>query len=405
MAETERLYYDSPYMTEWRTEVSGTITRQDGQYVLLAQTAFYPHGGGQPCDTGTIGGEPVLDVITEEGEVLHKVAQLPGAGTQECRIDWSRRYDHMQQHSGQHLLSAICRNLFGAMTVSFHLGADTCTIDVEKPDLTIDELEKLEIAVNQHIYTNHAIRSTFVSAEEAANLELVKQPKVTDRIRIVEMENVEHNACGGTHVCSTGELGMIKLLRTEKMKGNTRIHFKCGARALAEAQENQRIISALTTALKTNKGSLLDRFEKGELEQKRLLEDAAILRDKIDQFFVRELLASHQDKSSGNGDLQTTADSGIISIVLDDRPLKEAQNLAHLLTAESDAVVLIALTAENKVMLAHGGNREFSCGAFFKEHLSRFGGKGGGSDKMAQAGFSTWDEAERFYRFAETQLQ
>ena len=406
MAAIERLYYDSPYLTEWQTKVIGSIAREDGLYVQLAQSAFYPQGGGQPCDIGTIGGEAVLDVIAGEGAVLHKVGQMPPVGSLDCRIDWGRRYNHMQQHSGQHLLSAVCRSLFGAMTVSFHLGADTCTIDVEKPELTATELEELESAVNAHVCKNHAIRSYFVSPEEAARLELVKQPKVTDTIRIVETENVEYNACGGTHVHSTGEIGLIKLLRTEKMKGNTRIHFKCGAWALAEVQENQRIIGALTAALKTSRSGLLDRFEKGDTEQKRLLEEVAGLRDKLDRYLARELLAGHPVKRAGDNDpYKESAESGLIAVVLADRTLKEAQNLAQLLMAETDARILLALATENKVLLAHNGTTGLSCGAFFKEHVSGFGGNGGGSDKMAQAGFSSWEDADRFYAFAEGRLQ
>lgn len=204
---TKKLYYDSAYIQEWSTVITSAIEREDGSYVTLAETTFYPHGGGQPCDTGTIGGIAVLDVVLEDQEVLHKVAQLPGQTEVDCAIDWSRRFDHMQQHSGQHLLSAVFRELYQALTQSFHLGSDYATIDLDLPELSAAQLAEAEQEVNRQIYLNRAITSYFVTAEEMAKLPLVKLPKVTEDIRIVEIEGVEHNACGGTHVSSTGRLG------------------------------------------------------------------------------------------------------------------------------------------------------------------------------------------------------
>lgn len=216
--------------------------KEDGTYVLLEETAFYPHGGGQPCDEGRINGVAVLDVISEDENVLHKVASPLGEGVVTCEVDWQRRFDHMQQHSGQHLLSAVCRDLYQAMTVSFHLGTDYATIDVEQPELSPLQLATIEREVNQQIYKNRVVSSYFVTEEELAKLPLVKQPKVTENIRIVEIQDVEYNACGGTHVSSTGEIGMIKLLKAEKQKGHTRIYFKCGYRALQEFNDSLKIL-------------------------------------------------------------------------------------------------------------------------------------------------------------------
>lgn len=197
---TNKLYYNSTYQTDWQTRVTETIEREDGLYVLLEETAFYPHGGGQPCDLGAIQGIPVLDVISEEELVLHKLERLPNEESVTCQIDWNRRFDHMQQHSGQHLLSAVCSEKYNFMTLSFHLGEDYCTIDIEVPELSADQLYSIEREVNRQIYLNHNILSYFVTGEEASQLKLVKQPKVTENIRIVEIKDVEYNACGG-HMC------------------------------------------------------------------------------------------------------------------------------------------------------------------------------------------------------------
>lgn len=385
---TNLLYYNSAYLAEWQTVIHTVLEKEDGIYLTLEETAFYPHGGGQPCDEGTIGGIPVLDVSKEGETIWHKVESLPEETSVVCRLNWDRRFDHMQQHSGQHLLSATCLEMLGAQTLSFHLGVDYATIDVELPDLSSERLVLLEKEVNRHIYLNHEITSYFVTDEVAARLPLVKQPKVTGDIRIVEIKGVEYNACGGTHVSSTGEIGMIKLLKAERQKGNTRIYFLCGYRALQEFNESQRILTALAQKFNTGKDGILDRLDKWEQEHKQLQWELNAQREKNDEFVVKELLS----QSKG----------GLIAQVFEDRSLKDLQNLATRLAAESKVPVLFVAGGDNKVLMAYGGDGGFSCGAFFKEHLRGYNGKGGGSDKLAQAGFGSWDEALAFYEFAKT---
>ncbi|MEK3700018.1 hydrolase [Paenibacillus sp. FSL R10-2199] len=389
---TKKLYYESAYLNEWSTTISGTLEREDGIYVTLAETAFYPHGGGQPCDTGYIGELPVLDVVLEDNEVLHKVAQLPAHTEVNCRIDWNRRFDHMQQHSGQHLLSAVFRDLYQAMTLSFHLGSDYATIDIGLPELSAAQMAEAEQEVNRQIYLNRSIVSYFVKAEEMARLPLVKLPKVTEDIRIVEIEGVEHNACGGTHVASTGAIGMIKLLRSEKQKGNTRITFKCGSRALDEFNDNVRILGQLSARFNTGKDEIIGRFEKWEHEQKLVQTELAALKEQNDIYLARELLSAMEPGSR------------VITHISDTRTLKDLQSLAVKLTALTDLPVLLLSAVENKVVLARSGAADLSCGAFFKAHLGEYQGKGGGSDKLAQAGFPAWGAAVAFYDFAQKQL-
>lgn len=389
---TKKLYYESAYLKEWSTTISGTVEREDGVYVKLAETAFYPHGGGQPCDAGYIGELPVLDVVLEEDEVLHKVAQLPDQTEVDCRIDWSRRFDHMQQHSGQHLLSAVFRDLFQAMTLSFHLGSDYATIDIELPELSAAQMAEAEQEVNRLIFLNRRITSYFVTAEEMAKLPLVKLPKVTEDIRIVEIEGVEYNACGGTHVSSTGAIGLIKLLRSEKQKGNTRITFKCGSRALDEFNDHARILGQLSAKFNTGKDEIIDRIDKWENEQKLLQTELAAAKELNDMYLARELITAKEPGSR------------VITHISDSRPLKDLQSLAVKLTELTSQPVLLLTAAENKAVLAHSGAAGQSCGAFFKTHLGTFQGKGGGSDKMAQAGFPSWEEALAFYNFAKMQF-
>ncbi|MGZ9584354.1 alanyl-tRNA editing protein [Paenibacillus marinisediminis] len=388
---TKRLYYDSAYLTEWETEIIETVVREDGIYVILKETAFYPHGGGQPCDKGYIQGVPVIDVITESELILHKLESLPEERKVICRIDWTRRFDHMQQHSGQHLLSAVCLDMYQAKTLSFHLGMDYCTIDVEASELTSSQLEAIEHEVNQQIYQNHSIISYMVTEQEVNQLELVKQTSLTDNIRIVEIKNIEHNACGGTHVSSTGAIGMIKLLKSEKHKGNMRIYFKCGNRALGEFCEHQTIVGALSVKFKSSKEDILDRMDKWEKEHKQLQEEIAALKDKYDDYAARELIANK--------------DGALIATVFQDKSLKDLQNLAGKINSQCDAPVLLLTTMENKVLLSQRNISGFSCGAFMKANQVHYNGKGGGSDILAQAAFANEEDAFAFYEFAVRTLQ
>ncbi|RPK24506.1 alanyl-tRNA editing protein [Paenibacillus xylanexedens] len=388
---TQKIYYDSAYTREWHTTITDRVDKEDGVYVMLAETAFYPHGGGQPCDLGQIGGIAVLDVNNEDGEVWHKLERAPEQTEVHCEIDWERRFDHMQQHTGQHLLSAITLKLTEAMTLSFHLGTEYDTIDVAAPELGANQLTAIEQEVNRQIYRNARINTSWVTAEEAAQLPLVKQPTVTEDIRIVEIEGVEYNACGGTHVSATGEIGIIKLLKTEKVKGGTRIYFKCGTRALNEFTSTQHVLNNITVKLKTSKDELLERIEKMELEQKQLQTELNAVKTTNDAYYAEELLAAREGL--------------VIAQVFEDKSLKDMQSLATKLTADHEGLVLFASISEAKVVLAQNGQPpEWACGPFFKGNLGAYQGKGGGSEKMAQAGFASSEDALAFYEFTKDQL-
>lgn len=388
---TQKIYYDSAYTREWHTTITGKVDKEDGVYVTLAETAFYPHGGGQPCDLGQIGGIAVLDVNIEDGDVWHKLERTPEQTEVHCEIDWERRFDHMQQHTGQHLLSAITLKLTEAMTLSFHLGTEYDTIDVAAPELGANQLTAIEQEVNRQIYRNARINTSWVTAEEAAQLPLVKQPTVTEDIRIVEIEGVEYNACGGTHVSATGEIGIIKLLKTEKVKGGTRIYFKCGTRALNEFTATQNVLNSIMVKLKTSKDELLERIEKMELEQKQLQTELNAVKTTNDAYYAEELLAARQGL--------------VIAQVFEDKSLKDMQSLATKLTADHEGLVLFASISEAKVVLAQNGQPpEWACGPFFKGNLGAYQGKGGGSEKIAQAGFASSEDALAFYEFTKDQL-
>ena len=243
---TERLYYHDCYLREFKAKV--VDSSDGGRRVYLDRTAFYPTSGGQPFDLGTLAGVAVREVIDEDDRIGHLLEAPLGAATEaEGVIDWSRRYDHMQQHTGQHLLSAVLEELFQIRTVSFHLGSEVSTIDVEAPALTAGQLERVEDRCAQIIAEARPVQITFEDA--ASDLELRKASTRTGTLRIVSIDNLDRSACGGTHVRTAAEIGSILTGKLEKIRGITRVEFVCGKRALRRAQADNRLVASIGRAL------------------------------------------------------------------------------------------------------------------------------------------------------------
>ena len=226
---TDRLYDLDPYLKEF----TARVVRATGKGVVLDRTAFYPAGGGQPCDLGTLNGIEVTDVIEEGEDVVHAVAR-PIEGEVRGVIDWDRRRDHMQQHHGQHLLSEAFVRVAQAQTASFHLGRQGCSIDLDKAVAPLD-VERAETLANMVIYENRPVKAGVYTPEEAKGLALRKPPPAQERIRVVTVNEFDAQACCGTHPRSTGEVGVICVTGVERQKGGVRVHFSCGYRALTEA--------------------------------------------------------------------------------------------------------------------------------------------------------------------------
>lgn len=387
---TEKWYETKPYTTAWSTEITSVTEHDNHVLVTLKETAFYPEGGGQPSDYGTINGMNVLDVFEQNDEVYHKLPQAPDRKEADCQIDWARRLDHMQHHTGQHLLSAVCIELYDAHTVSFHLGTDTVTIDLAVPSLSDEQLAHIERRANGCIYENKEIRTYYVTKENVHTVPLRKLPDVGDHIRIVEISGIDYSACCGTHVSRTGEIGIIKLLKTEKQRGNTRLHFKCGLRALTDYQLAHDTLSALAGKFSTSRHEVIERIEKLEQEQKQLQKEIEQLHTEKAAYVANELIAN------SNGE--------IVTFVSDDQPLKNLQPLIKSITEKGDYIALFSSTLENKVLLAHSGFSSLHCGQLFKEQLAAFNGKGGGNANQAQAGFPTKEEMENFFSFLQRMM-
>lgn len=288
----------------------------------------------------------------------------------------------MQHHSGQHLLSAVCYTLYNAKTVSFHLGQDYATIDLDLTELNPSQMEKIEQTSNDEIYRNRSIHTFYVTSEDLAKLPLLKMPKVTENIRIVEIEGIEYNACGGTHVLRTGEIGIIKLIKAEKQKGIIRLYFKCGLRALKDFNECQQILGKIAAKFNTGRYEVMGRIEKWEEEKKRLESELAKVKDENNAYVAKELLLKREED--------------FLFHVFDDKPFDEVKDTAIKIANDHNLLIVFASTLENKAVIVHNGTKNIQCGKFIKEHIVSFNGKGGGNDKSAQAGFSTLDDTLNF---------
>src|SRR5215469_1978880 len=235
---TERLYYNDCYLQEFAAQVVDRA--DDGRRVYLDRTAFYPTSGGQPFDLGTIGGIAVKEVIDEEERIAHLLNTPLADSEVQGQIDWGRRFDHMQQHTGQHLLSAVLIELFDISTVSFHMGAVTSTIDVDAPSLDAKQVERVEERCAEIIWEARPV--TIAYEDSSADLGLRKASARTGTLRIVSIDSLDRSACGGTHVRSTSEIGPILLRKLEKIRGNTRVEFVCGMRAIKQARQDYRTL-------------------------------------------------------------------------------------------------------------------------------------------------------------------
>ncbi|PLT27662.1 alanyl-tRNA editing protein [Peribacillus deserti] len=378
---TQKLFYSEPGLSEWSTMVTSMRAKDDYYLVTLQETAFYPEGGGQPADHGFIDDIEVIDVIEAGSDILHKVKYPLELKEVTCRLDQERRLDHTQHHSGQHLLSAVCIELFDAATISFHLGKETVTIDLDINELHTDELRQIEHRVNQYIWENRKINTFHVTQSELTKLPLRKLPKVTEDIRIVDISGIDVSACCGTHVESTAQIGSLKIIKTEKQRGKTRLHFMCGIRALTYFQDIHSQISSLAAKFSTSSKDVLEKVDNLEA-------DMAALQKELDNVKYENLLFTAEKIISEQ--------SGPCIELPCEFNIKEMQSMGRILAEKSGMPVLLYNTDESRLITVVPSSLHFSCGKWFKEHLQDFKGKGGGSDVQAQAAFPSSSDMTLF---------
>ncbi len=380
---TERLYYRDSYLAEFNAVA--TDVAEDGRRVYLDRTAFYPTSGGQPHDTGLIAGVAVTDVIDEGDRIAHVTAGPVSPGEVSCRIDWARRFDHMQQHSGQHLLSAVVLELLGGATAGFHLGADVSTIDVALAALDARQAEAVERRVNEMVIENRLVAISF--EENSGELGLRKPSEREGMLRIVSIAGLDRSACGGTHVRGTAEIGPVLLRGVDRAHGNVRIEFVCGFRALRRARADYEIISKIarlysaapeeTPALAAAQLQALNASEKA---RRRLASELARLRG-------GELFRAAEPNSAGLRCVIQTLAKGA---GLDDDIRATAQGF----TAGGKAVFIAASEEQAAVLVAASADSGVHAGNLVKAAVSARGGRGGGNPQLAQGSLPSRDALE-----------
>src|SRR5690606_3726357 len=341
---TQRLYYSDSYTTVFDARCIERTAVNSAPAVVLDRSYFYPTSGGQPHDTGTLNGIPVIDVVVREGDgaVLHVLERPLDADEVHGEIDWARRFDYMQHHTGQHILSQAFVRLAEAETVGFHMSADSITIDLDTPALDAALLERVETLANQIVFEDRPVRAWFPDEAELAELVLRKTPEVEGRLRVVEVADFDLNACGGTHVARTGAVGLIKILRTERRGDTLRVEFRCGGRALADYRSRHAVLSELSTALTT-----------GYLEVPAVVEK---LREE-NQSLRKELRAARSALLEGEaGRLRAEApDNGafaLITHIAQDGDPQAARELVQKLAAYPQTIVLCGVPGDKAQIIA-----------------------------------------------------
>jgi len=398
---SDRLYYADPSLASFDAHVSDIreLSHTHGRslwQIALDRSAFYPTSGGQPHDTGVLtatssGGAlleaPILAVEEDEqGEVWHTTPKPLLAGTLvRGYVDWSRRRDHMQQHSGQHLLSAVVYRQLGAATLSFHLGEMTSTIDLAREAISPEELERVEDAVNEIIAENRPVTMRTIPRVEAEMLlaagTLHKLPDREGDIRLIEIDEIDVNACGGTHVEATGQIGGLLIRGTERMRQGVRVEFVCGIRAIVTARQD------LITLTRTAAALSVGRIDVGDAVDRLLAEGKAANKGRQK---LTEELAGYQASSLL---LEVSSQPGqkVLRQIFADRDAGYLKLLAsRMITSAPKTCVLLASTQEEpaRLIVAASSDAGIDCGTLLREALAAYGLRGGGSPSMAQGQIS-----------------
>ena len=378
MAVTERLYYSDSHLIEFDARVVDLSDRVSGwTAIVLDRTAFYPTGGGQPSDTGTLNGARVEECIDDgENGVLHVIkGAAPSRGALvHGRVDWSRRLDHMQQHTGQHILSQAFVTLFNAPTKSFRVLDASCEIDVDLNNPTSEVIERAVELANNVVWEDRAITIRNVTSTEAAELPLRKEPARDGDLRLIEIEGFDLTPCGGTHAYRTGEVGMIGVRSWERAKGLTRIEFVAGTRALADYRKANKSAREVAALFSTGRDDAPHVAAQMVEEHKELNRRIRVLEESVAEAEAAKLLARARD--------------GVVFEIFESRDAESLKRLAHALTMHPGTVALLASRDKDtaRLVFARSADAVGDMNALMREACAMLDGRGGGKPEIAQGG-------------------
>ena len=377
---TERLYYTDSMMRSFSAQVVARRETDPGPAVQLDRTAFYPTSGGQPFDTGTLDDISVLDVWEEEGgEIWHRVERLPAGDTVRGEIDWERRFDHMQQHSGQHLLSGAFMRVLRAPTISFHLGSEESFIDLDFPELDWEQVFRVEAEVNRVIWEDKPMEVHIVDQEEIHRIPLRRPPQVSGKIRVIWIRDYDAVPCGGTHVTHTGAVGLVKVTRIEHYKGGMRVGFVCGKRALHDYQRVLRSLQQASADLSVHTSELEDAVGRLQEEVKQARRTVRAAQVELAAMEAEHLWAAASEQG------------GVRRVVahLPEHTFEQALALASQLCSRSGTLALLAVSEAKGTRLVCQRSDDLcqtNAAAILLRAAEALGGRGGGTPTQAQGG-------------------
>jgi alanyl-tRNA synthetase len=375
---TKRLYYADSYTLSFEADVLEITTHADRPALVLDRTYFYPEGGGQPADRGTLNGVRVLDVQVRPADraVLHVLEAPLAAQRVTGEIDGERRRDFRLHHSGQHILSQALERAAAAHTLSVHMSESSMTIDVDRTDIALEEWEAVENLANRIVLEDRPVRAWFPSPKELETLNIRKLPEVEGKVRVVDVGGFDITACGGTHVARTGEIGVIKIVKAERRGESTRLEFKCGERALRDYRTKNDLANRLAAALTVGYWEVPEAVARLQEQNRALQSEVKALRERLAAYEAAALLSEAAQR--GNYRLLARAFA---------RSADEVRLLAQALAAESGVVALLGAAGEKaQLIFARSADVSVDVQPLLKKALELIGGRGGGRPNLAQGG-------------------
>jgi alanyl-tRNA synthetase len=370
--KTKRLYYDDPYRTEFEARIIERASWKDMPALVLDQTCFYPESGGQPSDKGSLNDIPVIDVLENNGKILHVITEKIAEEKVKGKIDWDTRFDHMQQHSGQHILSQSFMELYEGKTLSFHLGEKVSTLEIDLNKVTDEDVERVERLTNEIIFQDREIKSYFVLEGNIETVPLRKPPAKKGLIRVVEVSEYDYSACGGTHAGRTGEIGLLKILKWERIRNNIRFEFVCGSRALLDYSLKNQILRQLSVRFTVGESEVPSSVDRLSSELKALKVKMKKMAALAAQYEAMEIIRS--------------ADGKIIKKIFAERTPDELRFLALNIIKKGEFAVLFGLKLQERahLVLACEEGLSIDMRELVNEISPLIDGKGGGRSSLVE---------------------
>lgn len=391
--ETKRLYYENPYQIEFEADVLERKIIEEKPALVLDQTCFYPESGGQPDDRGVINGIKVIRVLEDEEKIIHVLEGDVSSDRVKGKVDWIMRFDLMQQHSGQHILSQSFYELLKAETLSFHLGESVSTVEIDLRKAEDEEVEKVEHRANEVIFEDREVRAYFVPEEQIKTIPLRKPPQKKGEIRVVEVSGFDYSACGGTHVRRAGEVGLIKILGWERIRNNVRFEFVCGRRAREDYARKSQMIRQLSSRFTVPEREILASVEKIFLDLKSQRKRIKKLEEEVVRYEALEIVRQAKEK--------------IIRKIFQDKTAEQMKFLALNIIRQGDFIVLFGLIEEKRghLVFARSENIQVDLRELLPLVSPLIKGKGGGQPSLIEIAAESTENLEEALEKADEHLR